>query len=725
MNSRVLYIGNQRVDLPDSVSFNLVWQCAEPGELKIYGSGSSTIKLPFTPTNDAVFRYSKFLTVVGGREFETFDKCRYYERGVLMIDNGTAFLVSVSDGYEICLTWGNGDYIQKLKDTSVANLGGDTFAWNDTVRYPYVETSQQPDDYATFYRQGAEARFRHALTRPIYNYRNILSAVGINSANCPTNVWKAAYSLWLQANSLQAKGRLVISLRVDHFESYDWERILCAPNLIQTIEIDTAGKYTLSIPDRWQPYTQYYKWMDGYYDNKLFPYSGNTSICFYLTNENPYNKYSSLYAVGRNGGWKKAFVQDRTQDTYAPMYKATTGGEGSLGSVSSVPFQKPAMVGYSQDIDGDIICHAPGNPEETEVSLAKGTYYLMAVMASSVSTDPDDFPDTMTDFERSKLVVDVQGGGVSFLVNNDSSTDTKIETPGAEILQTRPPKVVQMLGYSTAYDIVSDFMRLFPLMLIMRGDTPQYFDFTTVLANKPVAYDFSSYFVSLDKIEFGNTKVGLRNEVKMAEYEDFTGKRANGSFTTLDGKGTGGDYTQLSRITSYDTMMAFNGVELPYFPSAEISYDDKTASYTAKLQERPNLLMYTGALMSMSGDDNKTYSVQKTNSQRDTLQYIIDTYWQDFISIVGTQKTVTVTLNINPGELQDFDFRRPVYIKQLSVYLFAQKITYKGDGAAELQGIVLPSTATGTPFPVDADGVLVDAADNYVVDSADNYVVEQ
>lgn len=710
MNNRVLYISNQRVDLPDSVSFNLKWQCAEPGELKIYGSGSTTIRLPFTPANDAVFRYSKFLTVIGGREFETFTDCRYYERGRLMISGGTAFLVAISEGYEICLTWGNGDYVQSLKDKSVADLGGDTFQWDNSVPYPRVETSQQPGDYATFYEENGQQRFRHALTRPLYIYRHILDIVGINNENCPEIVWNGISKIRLQANSLQAKGRYVVSEKVGGSKNVSQGDYYTQYAQLGSFTIEENDTYKINLNK-----------VSAIINLDAFSNPINTqeelNVCVFISELNQVDKYIGVYK-----GYPFAFQTD--DGTYQDMRISNDPG----AFLSQDPIYYPystikaiarCVVGKNNS-SGVFVNQQGGN----DIILKKGVTYYIYMMPNvgghNIQFSWDQYHENYGAYFNLKLS--------SYLsaIGQTSTADTKIETPDDPTLAGAPPRVVQMLGYSTAHDIVQDFMRLFPLMVILRNGKPQFFDLTTVLNNKANAYDFSPYFVSLDKIEFGNSKVGLRNEAKFADYEDFTGKRANGVFTTVGGKGNGGEYTQLAQITSYDTFTTFRTSAIPYFPAAEISYDDKTKTYKAKLQDRPNLLLYISnpTAARVQGDDGNTYSIFSTNGGRDTLQFIIDNYWQDFVNIVGTQKTVTVKLNIDPGALFDFDFRRPVYMKQLSVYVFAQKINYKGAGVAELQGIVLPSTSTGTPKPIDDDGMLVDATDTYIVDSKDKYIVE-
>ncbi|MBD5131937.1 MAG: hypothetical protein HDT28_05020 [Clostridiales bacterium] len=719
MNNRALYISNQRVDLPDSVSFNLKWQCAEPGELKIYGSGSTTIRLPFTPTNDAVFRYSKILTVIGGREFETFKDCRYYERGRLMIFDGTAFLVAIADGYEICLTWGNGDYVQSLKDKSVADLGGDTFAWDNSVPYPQVETSMTPSLYSTFYLDKGTEKFRPAMTRPLFSYLSILNTVGIGQDNMPSNVYSYLCYAMLQANSLQAKGLDISELKYVQKETrnitlsaggyyasgaipYDKDKSPCIK--IDEITVSQDGEYTIHIIDN---YIEYYS---------VSEYGGSTNrgtVCFFISDTD-----ADISIIGIKQGYHEPFV-DRYTGEYMPMY--INGSEDSYYPENAASptnkIEALAICRLSTDSDYQNNVFESVNGGDL-VNLKKNVKYCVYAMPNSVGS-------------AGKIFVEFSVMVGLFVIGNTTNVDSNIETPDNPVLKLRPPKAVQMLGYSTAHDIVQDFMRLFPLMVILYKGQPYYFDLSTVLENKPNAYDFSPYFVSLNKIEFGNSKVGLRNEANFADYEDFTGKRANGTFTTIAGRGNGGEYTKLDQITSYDTTTPFNDGEMAYFPQTEVTYDDKTQTYKAKLQERPNLLYYRrnrrGSANSYKIEDGNgaEYTIYKEEASYGTFQHIIDKYWQDFINIVSTQKTVTVTLNIDPGELFDFDFRRPVYLKQISVYVFAQKITYKGAGVAELVGIVLPSTSQGTPKPIEDDGMLVDATDTYLVDSQGNYIVEQ
>ena len=109
---------------------------------------------------------------------------------------------------------------------------------------------------------------------------------------------------------------------------------------------------------------------------------------------------------------------------------------------------------------------------------------------------------------------------------------------------------------------------------------------------------------------------------------------------------------------------------------------------------------------------------------RNTFDYIVDRYWIDFVNVVSKQRTITIECHLSPALLTDFDYTRPIYFKQIANYVFAQKITYKGNGIVTLEGIILPSTNHGEVLPTE-DGMIVDASNVYLVDNADNYIVEQ
>lgn len=759
MDDRVLYIDSQRVDLPDSVAFNLVWQIAEPGQLKVYGSGSSTIKLPFTPANDSVFGNCKHLTVVGGREFETFEGCRYYERGMLMIDGGKAYITAISDGYEICLTWGNGDLVQELKDTPLYEKSIGAFRWDASHLYPLAETSENPEDYPAFYHNPNNGllTMRLAMTRPIVRYTDVLAVAGITQDTIPENIYGFVKDTFLQINGTQATGYYTdaVSVRtpgpdddgyvidnvqmfVDGDDGASPRDDLFGVNGIRIGQISIANEGTFRIE-----VAGAYHYETGYTINKTGKTEYFGSFCVFLVDKD----YGDTLSVCRYTMIENMFLDDGMtgyETTYRCTVKAGGVGHDVRESV------RPVALGYASGWDTPLTLVDVSDPGQELVRLQKMTYYLYICPRHTKNRvfDKNTLPGNPPagDVYQRTFSGDVTvDSTATFRETTVKDSATRIDGPEDPILKTDPPDIITMLGYSTAAEIAEDFLTMFPLMC--QPDTTAgkprliYFGFDEVIANMGNAYDWSGAFVSLSKVEMGNPNVGLRNRVRFASYGDYAGFRADSTFDSFSLGEAEKDYGTMKRIANYDYLRSMtvndNGYDLTV-PAGEyplVKVTEKDGVYSAGgLNSVPSVFFYfheldwvKARLDDGSGSVAVGYSEE---SGMNTMEYIIHGkrrvlgYWYRFLNVIRRQKTVTVTLNIHPAELNGFDFRRPVYLKQLSVYVFAQKITYKGGMAAELQGVVLPKAHSGIPLPVE-DGMLVDSADSHVVDSADTYIVEQ
>lgn len=747
MNSRVLYIENRRVDLPDSVSFNLVLQCADPGELKIYGSGSSTIKLPFTPANDAVFGNCKYLTVIGGREFDTFYNCRYYERGRLMIEDGTAFLTAVSDGYEICLTWGNSELIQKLKDTTLYDKSIGAFKWDSGELYPLAETSERPNDYPAFYRDSGILKMRLAMNRPIVKYTDVLAVAGIKKDNIPANVYRYIQNTYLQINGTQAIGYYSDAFPVNTKDAgpgaAEVSAFISADDTTYVLKGAKIGKATITQNGKFN-----IKIENGYYGEIGYDVQGNNQspqyfkkYCIFMTTVD----YGDELMVGRNCYFNNVFSNDDVS-AYVPTYRATANNTATGYDLHEQIH--PVAFGY---VDSENTPLTLVNCENSDfgnplMPLTKRTYYLYIC--------PRETRDKVYKWEIGGVVeyqreFDGYVGVNSIITFQETSVKdnyTKIESPDDEILKTSPPDKITMLGYKNAYEIVEDFLTLCPLMVIQDRNAKDsrliYFGFDDVIANIGNTYDWSPYFVSLNKTKMGNDNIAKKNNVRFASYGDYAGLRADGFFLSFSLKESEKDYGTLKQIANYDFTQSITVNDGDYdmpidagtYPLVKVN--EKDGVYSAGgLNGIPSVFFYfkPNDIVKLPLERGGAAKVMFSDiKDMNTLDYIINAgvkeygFWGGFRKVTDKQKTVTVTLNIDPYVLFDFDFRRPVYMKQLSVYVFAQKITYKGGGVAELQGIVLPSTTQGFPYPMDDDdGMLVDSTDTYAVDSADTYVVEQ
>lgn len=750
MNSRVLYIDNRRVDLPDSVSFNLVWQCADPGELKIYGSGSSTIKLPFTPANDAVFGNCKYLTVIGGREFDTFYNCRYYERGRLMIEDGTALLTAVSDGYEICLTWGNSELIQKLKDTTLYDKSIGAFKWDSGELYPLAETSERPNDYPAFYRDSGILKMRLAMNRPIVKYTDVLAVAGINKDNIPANVYRYIQNTYLQINGTQAIGYYSDAFTIegpnetdatvasgiygdDPTNTDEWFYMLGTK--IGNATISNNGKYNITI-------TQGYYGESGYRNQKTYDDVPFKSFCIFLTDKD----YGGSIHVGRETFINNVF-SNQDISKYEAMYRFGEKPGGNGWDVYEMIH--PVAFGYvnSPNIPLSLVSCDDSDFGNILVTLAKKTYYIYICPKTTVQkvhlrNDSNGKPVFQRYFEGTVGVESI----ITFQETTVKDNYTKIESPDDEILKTSPPDKITMLGYKNAAEIVDDFLTLCPLMVIQDRNAKDsrliYFGFDDVIANIGNPYDWSPYFVRLNKTKMGNDNIAKKNNVRFASYGDYAGFRADGYFQSFSLMESEKDYGTLKQIGNYDYIQSITVNDGKYDIPIDagmyslVKVNEKDGVYSAGgLNSIPSVFFYfkPNDIVKLPLERGGAAKVMFSDiKDMNTLDYIINAgskefgFWGGFRKVVDKQKTVTVTLNIDPYVLFGFDFRRPVYMKQLSVYVFAKKISYKGGGVAELQGIVLPSTTQGFPYPVDgADGMLVDSTDTYAVDSADTYIVEQ
>ena len=180
--------------------------------------------------------------------------------------------------------------------------------------------------------------------------------------------------------------------------------------------------------------------------------------------------------------------------------------------------------------------------------------------------------------------------------------------------------MVTMLGYETAYEVVEDFMKLFPLMVVNKDGRLVYFSFKDVRDNKADAYDWSDGFVRVYSVEFGNDNLASLNHVRYAISDGYKGLRADGSFTAKGAKAEQGDYAQLSKLTSYEDSknMRFKPTPnstvnstIPVYPLAEVEYDKESDTYAvAGTKDMPCLLFQLSSVQiyNAKGEDGKTYN---------------------------------------------------------------------------------------------------------------------
>lgn len=727
MINKVLIINGQKVDLPDNAAFNFVWQCANPGELKIYGSGSSTIKLPFTPDNDRLFKRARFLNVKTSIPYAVMD-AQYYEDGILMIRDGRAYLLAVSDTYEVSLTWGNTDLIAQLKDRSVSQMGGPLFKWDRTMLYPFAETSSHRV-YTAFYSSGSKLMFRHALSRPVIRYVQMINLTGLGSIS--RYVAGMLPNYFIQLNASKASGITTEAVRPQLFtglfpnvysihegrysasaydldnsaQKFDYKNEYKAI-MIASVSLSSAGTYEIVLDDIIKDIQQ----------QNSAGWGAGDGLCFFLSteeyNEDTDNDGHVVFHGEKPIPGKILWTEDPVEDLFkngdianAPVYEATsipheitTGSEEYTVYSRDYTDVRVPVVAIAW-MEGGVLPEnlrmvTPFSLETEQVPLGAGTYYLYVTRKN---TPPEDFRGRYYEAERVVTFSTNQQGFVSF-IDQGTNNGAEIDSPDSPALQARDYTCLELSGYQNAYEIIEDFIKLFPLMARNDDGKIRLFTLADVFDNRINAYDWSGRFIELSKTEFGNKNLGTVNWCRCAEYDGYKGLRGDASFTANSATGEEGDYSVLDNLGTFDTLKDFSMPDgsiqkIPQYKLANVEAEDDSQGGIAYAQDGLNdmpaiFFSYTGKRQAT--EDGETYSILGVNPTDTGYHTLLNTApWFYFFKVVQNQQTVTVKAFLKAMDVADFNFEKPVYFRQIAKYIFVQKITYKGQAESTIEGIVL------------------------------------
>ena len=155
MNNR-LFIDNVLVDLSEDVNITLVINSNLFRDIsKITGNTTYTVRLPRTAHNAAVFGMAGDVRSSGN--FSTlYHRADYYRDGVPIIRNGSAILLSVSDMYEISISWGA---FAPLADIINNGLTLNQLTGNETIQFAQ-------NNRVTTYAQAMSDGYYYALYDP-------------------------------------------------------------------------------------------------------------------------------------------------------------------------------------------------------------------------------------------------------------------------------------------------------------------------------------------------------------------------------------------------------------------------------------------------------------------------------------------------------------------------------------------------------------------------------
>lgn len=133
----MLFIDGELVDMDDNTKITLNFKSNLFSDIsKIVSSNSYTIKLPITVHNQKIFKYADIPTC-GSTYPRMFHKARYFRKGVEILADALAVLISSSKSFDVALTWGNSSAFEPLmksgKRLNELKDGGDYLVWNSSA----------------------------------------------------------------------------------------------------------------------------------------------------------------------------------------------------------------------------------------------------------------------------------------------------------------------------------------------------------------------------------------------------------------------------------------------------------------------------------------------------------------------------------------------------------------------------------------------------------------
>ena len=691
MMERSLYIDGRMADLPDSVNFNIVFQIAEIGKFKIYGSGTSTIKLPLTPNNRRIFSNCEIVNVIADRVKVTFSSIVYYQDGIPLIQDGKGYLLAVSsDGYELSISFGNSPEYERISSLDIRTLEIAKMKWDESEMYHLAECSTNKDNYPTV-RIDEETKlihFNHALCRPVYYYSTILSKCGISSSNVPFDTWLGLAGLVLQPNADTTTGGDIIAGRLvdDALDNVVLHRGKTKTNIYYTnnsfrieISVKTAGKYRIELKN-----------MDFSYDS-MYDNSPDPNLAAFISKRN------DLRYFGFSGQEMRKYMilnDDKSAFIRPKLYQ-----DGKLIDIEETDIIAFDAISLGESV---LTLHATDDFSNNEIYLDEGIYYMHLIR--------NDFEgETLTFTYPSIMLYFAYNAGYSLTELGMTGT-TAIDSPDNPVFMFNPPDLSTILGYESVTDVIEDFMKLTATMVQYRDGKMNYFGIKQVRENKSKAYDWSDGFEGVEEVQFGNSNLGLKNKLAFTSYDKYQGGRSDYVFDYPQAQSNDSvDLVRLKRIASYDNFNKnveykiggdnsyMGSADIPTVPVFEVAEekDEETGqtNYSVGgMKSIPNV-MYRSSLNGInvkSEDGYKTYTLYPIDTSKDTYAYLVNAFWKEYLELLRHQRKLIIASVIPIMDLRGFDFSRPIYFRQLAVYMLAQKITYKGAGqVSKIEGIIV------------------------------------
>ena len=714
--TRELIINGQRIEASD-VRIALNYQRNKIGEILIAGSGSQTIKILKTIANMASFGYCNFVESESVYPY-TIQAARYYEDGVLIVDNAEfTILRTTPDAFECVLTWDNSSMLNPLKAIYMSEIDLQVYA-----KYPFYRIADPLLDE----RVVIESRrlLDPQLDGTVDEYFNTLvtrNPLGFNRAALPTainlgttigaiaraavpivvapydpaienflenayipmttreatipnfkiSIKKAAFDVTLRSRQVAVDGfgtvtygAEAIRLINDDFSAYqidepnDWDNNVDDPSTLR------------SLRDYYIPETGWYDlYLEGAYSQAAAPFSDFTSFIF-----------------------ARYLVCSAERTTAGPNLYVAAAQE-SLSDVEATYTTVGSVVWFRFEENDEVF-----RVSRPRVYLIKGRYGFWMTGQSEVPNIPA--PDLSTDY---------------------AYTDVSIELT-ITASDTRPVKVKDeqvcwlnsnfVFGNVTAHYALSELLKAIGARVQIQennGDLEmQLYTYNTLAQNAAdgVCYDWSNKVLGKeDALEyaFDTTKNML---LKWADDEQYEGG-SDYLFHPLALSEEVKTYLQNAMVSQGNGEFLADGYTIPTLDyvglKKEAGVTQEAFDYPNKMRlvylqgarptYHPNLYWTNqqGGLDVDMGGVKGSLCALCTTAEFDYSDLItgIGANFKALIDALYRINFIQVPMRLLPTDIINLDFKKPIYLRQYGAYFALEKMQYGADGISKVELIKL------------------------------------
>ncbi|MCL2313263.1 MAG: hypothetical protein FWC41_12465 [Firmicutes bacterium] len=693
-----IFINYTEIDIDQKEQITLNYQCANIGDMRPSGSGSQTIKIPMTAKNKMFFEQIHDINSSSVFPYE-IHAAHYYEDETLLVENGNFYVLAVSNVYECCLTWGNSLALKdaeniKVKDikfglfTKLNLIDTSNILWQEAGVYTGDINTQYQKKYTTI-----TGELNNLLTynleymRPYFPLITVINKyfekIGIkfNVINSEIKDIIENNAVLPQINTSNTTDEIIVQMKNKTSESF--KRMLFDY---------TANEIT------------YLKWFAKSIKNiEKNEFTGIGLESFYIPSDGLYEIDLSI-SYSQNSVGQLSFFQDlggarviNLANKVRLMFHQQKRGQMSNFINNTGTFSD----GYMRHIDTNPVINDETNPvtfidiNQSNVNnlhiniksdFKKGFYYV-----SLIGSDPTPLSNYFFSYKIENINIDAK---ITPVKNNSFNIDLK------EHLYLDNNFIFQR--ENSIKDILIEIFKAFGLFMQLKNNQIELYTPLDIVNNLQYAKDWSKKVVTITKNNYKTLKfeknIGKINHLKWKEeelYNNLSNRIFNAVSINEESIFLENKIFSMSNNINHTSGLYTPAVDLGY-----VKYDnnEEILDYNAN----PKIVFKTGNYYQGYIQVNVVdpMNPQYTNPQY-TLHNLQGTY-NDFldynyyngvykflkpiIDSLKRVKIITCTMVINRKDLQELDFKIPIYLEQFGYYFMLSKISgYKYGGTCDVE----------------------------------------